>query len=251
MGEGIDRGLSELGVVLPLRVNTSGQLEVVIVSGLALIGVQVFTADGIWAKSSNVRGILVKSVGAGGGGGGCAGVAGQAAVGGGGGSAGYCEEFIDADNLGATETVTVGVGGAGGAAGNNAGSDGEATTFGAHHTAGGGAGGAGQAASATAPRAGGNPGLGGTAVGGDLNIPGSQGGIALIVATTLIFVPRQTATPLCSPRELGALGTDADGFVGANYGGGGGGGRSSNDANDRAGGDGAPGICIVYEFGLG
>ncbi len=85
--------------------------------------------------------VIVRVIGAGGAGGGCPATGtGESAVGGGGGAGAFVEALIDSQNLGDTETVTVGAAGAGvdGAAGG----DGGTSSFGAHVTASGGAGGA-------------------------------------------------------------------------------------------------------------
>ena len=106
-----------------------------------------YTESFTWTKPAGVKWVEVYAIGGGGGGGsGAVGVAQvvQGGQGGGGGEIRYA--IFDADDLGDTETVTIGQGGAGGASvsgtgpnnsGNN-GASGTATTFGAHLTAAGG-----------------------------------------------------------------------------------------------------------------
>lgn len=114
---------------------------------------QVFTESGTWYKPAGAGTLTVTVIGAGGGGGsGGIGNAGNTwtAGGQGGGGGGISIGSFDLDDLGSTETVTVGIGGSGGAgvssttdsAGNN-GSNGGSSSFGAHLTAGGGGYGAG------------------------------------------------------------------------------------------------------------
>jgi hypothetical protein len=150
------------------------------------VDVQVFTATGAgtWTKPAGAKWVQVICIAGGGGGG--SGRKGAAATircgGGGGGGGGYSEIFLNAALLGATETLSVGAGGAGGTAqatnstNGNAGTGGNASTFGAAlilRAVPGGGGGAGTATNGTAGNAGNglksNGGAGGAAstVGGN------------------------------------------------------------------------------------
>lgn len=211
-----------------------------------LVSVQKFTADGTWTKPTGIRKVLVESKGGGGGGaGGYSGASAGAGHGGGGGEGGYCKEFIDVSAV-STVTVTVGDGGAGGAKDTN-GSNGENTTFGSYHTAGGGEGGRASTFSVGANQIRG--GAGGTATGGDINLPGACG---------LPPFFSYTGNPILSGAGGGQGGGRAlevnDGVhVGvagaANSGGGGSGGSSSyGGANGQAGGAGGSGYVVVWEF---
>lgn len=196
--------------------------------------VQVFTADGTWTKPVGINRIVVEVVGGGGGGGGSG--TDESCAGGGGGG-GYSCETIDVTSV-ASVAVTVGTGGTGGTAGNNPGNAGNTSSFGAYCSATGG--GAGTAGNGNAKAD------GGTGSGGDINIAGGDGSYTnttLAVTGTAdgrggssIFAPMSSNTP----RGNG-------GFAGNNYGGGGGGGCRST-INSRAGGDGADGIVVVWEY---
>lgn len=213
-------------------------------SGGRLRNIEVITADDTWEKPSWLEYAIVEVVGGGGSGGGR--IAGGNRCAGGGGGGGYAMAKIDADDLGSTETVTVGAGHAGnsGASG-GAGGD---TTFGSHLTGGGGQGGT--MSSNGGATAGG--GKGGTASGGDINIAGEtggQGGSQNFSTEGWIFVSGKGGD-----SHLG-LGADALGFgqtgggrsAPAGYGGGGGG--AAGGPSTAAGGAGRDGIVIVYEFG--
>lgn len=101
---------------------------------------QVFTSSGTWTKPSGFSAKAYAFIQAWGAGGGAArqGVANTAAGGGGG---GYSERWILLSSLGATETVTIGAGGAGRSGSTGNGSAGGNTTFGSLVTAYGGGGG--------------------------------------------------------------------------------------------------------------
>ena len=95
--------------------------------------VQTFTTTGTWTKPSYGSVVLVELWGAGGGGGGGGGSSSYTGGTGGGGGA-YAQKLFNIDDLGATETVTIGTGGSGGAVGGY-GTAGGNTTFGSHLTA--------------------------------------------------------------------------------------------------------------------
>lgn len=121
-------------------------------NALATADVQTFTSGGTWTKPSGATRVYVQAWGAGGSGGTASGGHG----GGGGGGGGYTTGWFAASALGATETVTIGSGGASVSAGDTPGNAGGNSTFGSHLTAYGGAGGL--AGSASSDGAGGGGG---------------------------------------------------------------------------------------------
>lgn len=98
------------------------------------VDIQTFTSSGTWTKPTGAKKVHVQAVGGGGSGAGGNDNADRASGGGGG---EYREAWFDADDLGSSETVTIGAGGTAATNGNGvAGSD---TTFGSELTAKGGA----------------------------------------------------------------------------------------------------------------
>lgn len=195
-----------------------------------------------WNKPSGLKFIEVTVVGGGGGGGGTAATnSSQQASAGGGGGGGAAVKKIDADDLSATETITVGAKGAGGSAGSNNGSTGGTSSFGSHCSGTGGTGGSGGSASSTATVA--SSGSGGTGTGGDANLPGARGGVGMVLEGIRIYTGGgggsyfATGVNQASPSQTGA-----------NYGGGGAGAIVGTSSSATAGGDGAPGIVIVKEY---
>jgi hypothetical protein len=187
----------------------------------ALVGIRAFTgrllrvvrfpASGTWNKGPETKYIVVKGVGGGGGGGSL-----SSGYGGGGGGGGSFEKFIDNPPL----SVAVTIGAGGGAA-----SGGGATTFASFCTGNGGNPGV---------TNNGQPGLGGTASGGDINARGNGGTIGY---------------------GAGGFGGPGSGGGSAFFGGGGanGVGTASGEANtggggNGVGGSGGSGFVIVYEY---
>lgn len=132
---------------------------------------QSFTGSGTWTKPSNlpVNAQVFVQIWGGGGGGGSATSSGNGTASGGGGGGAYKEITLRASDCSATETVTIGAGGAADTVGGN-------TTFGTHATAYGGGGGT---AATNAQVVGGAGGGGSKAVGSSpaaSSVPGAGGG---------------------------------------------------------------------------
>lgn len=208
-----------------------------------------FTASGAFTKATypGLRAVRIRVVGGGGGGGGTAATAAATvAVAAGGGAGGYSEKFVLAASLGTSETVTVGALGAGGVAGNNFGTTGGTTSFGAHCSAAGGVGGEGAAAAATSIATGG--GAGGAGASGDLNMNGGYGGTGY--GHVNVGCPAHGGVPPMGLGQGGRPSANNNGGVGAappanSYGGGGGGAWATFSQGTFAGGDGAAGIVMV------
>ncbi len=212
-----------------------------------LSNVEVFTSSGTWTKPAGLHHVVVEVVGGGGGGGAAEGTTGQIASGGGGGGGGFSKKFIEADDLGSKETVTVGAGGAGGTAPSNNGTSGGTSSFGAHCSATGGNGGTGQAANAIVPRRGSPSGAGGAGSSGDINANGHGG----VVGANLAIAASGVTSGGGGGSIYGDGGqqkTSGAGNNGAGYGAGGGGACQVNNATDYAGGNGTDGLVVVWEY---
>lgn len=152
-------------------------------------------------------------------------------------SGGYCKKLLSAATIGASQTVTVGSGGAGGVRG-ALGRSGGTSTFGSLLTGGGGVG------SFSSPN---NP-TAGIASGGDINISGQPGIFWNDISDSGIIY----LTTCGANSFLGIGGTygsstasHVDGQAGTGYGSGGG---SGNGVSGNNGGDGAPGVVIITEY---
>lgn len=201
-------------------------------AGGLLGSIQTFTASGTYTPPAGLKFAIVEVQGAGGGGG--AGSTVDGACGGGGGGGGYALEKISAAAIGASKAVTIGAGGTVGAT--SAGGTGGTTSFGALVSATGGAGGAeGTSASGVA-----GGGVGGNGSGGNVNIEGGAGAAGSGASSH--------GGNGGNARFGGAAqGGTSVGVAGGNYGGGGSGGRRTS-ATNRAGGAGADGFVLVYEY---
>lgn len=191
--------------------------------------IEVFTSTDTWTKPSSGTFVMVELWGGGGSGssvatGGC-----------GGGGGGYAKKIFDIDDLGATETVTVGAGGASVLrTGDNSGNAGGTSSFGSHLYAYGGAGGVNLAGGAYGGGGGGAISAGSGITGGDVG--GGNGG-------------NNADGDNASNTDGGgggAGGQDAHNDGGNAYGGGGGGGGASmtvvgNGGSSVLGGDGGNG----------
>jgi hypothetical protein len=208
----------------------------------------VYESSGTFSKATYpwARYVHVRVVGGGGAGGGAATTsAGEGAEGGGGGAAGYTEKLIAVENLAATETVTVGAGGT--AVSGADGGNGSSSSFGSFCTSNGGSGGTAGTGNAGYARV--VPGEGGSATGGDINIPGADGhyGIWQGIDTTN---QNYGGESMLSSRQRPSNSNGRNGTQPGGYGGGGGGGANrATQGSTRAGGDGAPGIVIVEIIG--
>lgn len=212
----------------------------------------IYTADGTFTKADYplLRAIRVRLVGGGGQGGGAqTTAAGEGSIGNGGAAGAYVEKWILADDLDATEAVTVGQGGdaATTAATGEAGTDSVFDTISGEVRAPGGPGGLVRAASSTG---GGINRVNAASPGstGDINIGGEDGGIGISFNNTLnTFFSGQGGASMLGPGGPGRI-SSGDGLAadGNAYGAGGGGaGNGVSQATPRKGGDGFDGIVIV------
>lgn len=218
------------------------------------VDVQVLTASGTWTKPAGAIITIAEVQGAGGGSGGltATATAGCGCGSGGGGGGEYARGTFKSATLGATETVTVGVGGLAGATGGGNGGVGGTSSFGAWITAVGGNGGFGSGASGANASLyasnGGNGGSGGT--GGDVRVQGSDGGCGIVI---LGYVPKENngGRSFLGGEQRPATnyqGTSG-GTVGKLYGGGAAGGSYSNFAGSASiGSVGAAGVVIVTTY---
>jgi hypothetical protein len=217
--------------------------------------VQTFTASGTYTPTTGTAFAICEICGGGGGGGGAAAATTTTARGsGGGGGGGYARRLVDAATIGASKTVTIGTGGAGG---NTSGTDGSvggnsSINFSTSLAANGGSGGQGSTNSQGngTTLSVGNGGIGGTASGGDLNIPGGGGtsSIAIVLTTDRMSIRGGGGPSFFGSSPPWATSINSVlGDGGNNYGSGGQGGVTTS-TDSRTGGAGSSGFCIITEF---
>lgn len=199
-------------------------------AGAGLNGFQTFTSTGTFTAPKGFTKFFVRLVGAGGGT-----TSPNDTAGAGAGAGAYAEKLC---TISGSVSVTIGAAGTGGV-GNNPGTDGGDTIFGSFFTAGGGK----KGGTLT------SNGLGGTATGGDLNVPGGSGNIGYQATTTL-----EAISGYGGGSFFGTGGTSvvAQGTALANavsaivYGAGAGGAASGSTAvGFPNGGNGSQGLCLV------
>lgn len=195
-------------------------------------------ADYPWLKRVRV----IAQGGGGAGGGAAATGANQCSAGNGGGAGAYAEKTIDVADLAATETITVGTGGAG--VSGATGGDGGTSSFGSHCSAGGGIGAGVVSASGTV-----NHGASSSntqSATGDLVVKGGTGGGAMRYANNRALPGRGGDAVL--GKGGGHASSGNDGEPGGEYGGGGGGASTTSSASAQTGGGGGDGVVIVELF---
>lgn len=211
-----------------------------------LLSIQTFTANGAYTPNPNASFAIIEAIGGGGGGGGAASTTiSQVAPAQGGGAGSYAKARYSPL---ASQTVTIGAGGAGGVAGANNGTTGGQTTFGAIITCPGGIGG--QGASAQTPpfffgANGGSSAATTTALGLILSA-GAPGGMG-IGLTNADFIGGVGASSTFGGGAGPVSGT-SPGIAATTKGAGGSGALSANNSVATAGGNGAGGLVVVYEF---
>lgn len=214
-----------------------------------LIGQQIFTASGTYTPTPGTTSIVVEVQAPGGGSGGCvATTAGQWTAGRPGAGGAYARKRITSGFAGTV--VTIGAPGTAGTAGDNGGGSGNATTFGAHVTCNGGAGGGGSGSVQTAANIIQTVAVGGTATGGDINIPGGAPAAPFSCNGTVVFNPAGGASFMSNAGANRTVATNNQGGqTPAGYGAGASGPALSNAVfSASVGAVGGPGIVIVWEY---
>lgn len=237
--------------------NGAGSITIA-TTAFSSINNQVFTTSGTYTPTAGMAYCQIQVVG-GGGGAGAANTSGanQCSAGGGGGSGGYAIAKFTAAQIGASQAVTIGAGGAGATTNSSNGVAGGTTSVGVLITANGGGGGQFGAAGQSSFGDGGDGGGAGT--GGDFKSPGSQGasGIGLLtseIGGAGVFGTVTGGYGASGPFGGGVNGNAAAGSGSTNpgqsgngFGAGGSGGGTWNAAT-AAGGTGAGGAVIITEF---
>jgi hypothetical protein len=215
----------------------------------AVLGVQVFTANGTYIPNPAMAACMIECVGGGSGGNAAAAAANYYATGGGGGSGGYSRKYATAAMIGSSQPVTVGAGGVGGIAASTLGAAGGDTSVGTLCIARGS-----PASNLGSPSGsgyncgpGGPPGVGDVTVAGN---PGTPGGASPGGTTTVFGVGGASVFGGAGAAQPYSAGANLPGLPGRNYGGGGGGASSYNSVvvQGVAGGN---GVVVITEYSAG
>lgn len=202
--------------------------------------IDVYSTPGVavWTKPAGAKRHKVYLVGGSSGGGGVIGAASGQGEGSAAGGAGYCEKWYDSSALGATESLTVGAAGAGVSGAN--GTAGTASVFKGMTAS---PGGVGLVLTSTATTGAATGAGGGAATGGDINIPGGQGGNGRVITGLAILAARGGDSHL---GRGGLVGTSAGARAATGYGAGGSGAFATTTS--VAGGNGSAGLVVVETY---
>ena len=214
----------------------------------AFIGTRVLTSGTTYTPTAGTNTITVVIIGGGGGGGGVKGAAASSGAAGGGGSGGICIKTLT--GISGTYAYVIGAGGAGGVGATPTnGTNGAESSFTAGattYTASFGFGGTACTSGATTQLKVGGSGAT-ISTNGDLNGAGSPGGVGLTLSTNNQVASGAGASSFFGGGGNARVSTGVAGFAAIGYGSGGGGAVSQINANYN-GGNGSPGVIIVYEY---
>lgn len=202
---------------------------------------QTISSSGTYTPTTGMTYCQVFVLGGGGGGGGTQ-ASSAGSIGGGGGTGCYVEALFTAAAIGASQSITIGAGGAGGSVSN--GGTGGTTTVGSLISAPGGQGGllAPNGLASNTYIASGGAG-GGGATGGYINASGSSGGIAVGTNNGVQGIGGTGAS-----TRFGGGGIGGNGTAGNSGGFGAGGGGGGSIATAQMGGVGGSGLVVIVEF---
>lgn len=212
----------------------------------SLIAMRVFTTTQVYTPTAGTSTIIVEGVGGGGAGGGVPSAPGNAVTGGGGGAAAYGRKRITSAFSGVT--ITIGAGGTGVAAA--AGGAGTTTSFGALLTLPGGNGGLAGTAFGSASFNSTGGAISSSPTGGDISNQGKAGSPGFLLSGTSVISGTGADTTF-GPGGAAVAGNGTQvsgGTAAAGFGAGGSGAIGINNGATAAGGNGSPGVIVVYEF---
>jgi hypothetical protein len=210
---------------------------------------QIFTATGTYTPTSGMAWCIVELWGPGGGGGGAAFIAAQTSAGGSGAGGSYVRAIFSAAAIGASQAITLPSGGGGGnAAGTTAGVTQSPSTFGALLSAVGGKGCPVGYVASTTYAISSYAAVTTDASVGTFIVTGESGrpGFTIGAGITPISLSGGRTFPSTAGTAHGDFTGDTSGQVGTDLGAGGGGGVATTQ--NRAGGAGGKGRCVITEF---
>jgi len=222
-----------------------------VIGGTTLsVTITKFETSGTFIPDPNMVSCKIECIGAGGGAGAANSVNGVCASGGGAGGGYALGEYTAAD-IGGSQSVTVGTGGAGGTSSNVSGLPGSNTSVGSLLSAGGGGGGTYATGGGSTTSYGGDGTIG---TGGLINIYGQDGdnGFGVFISGVYMASGGNGGNTVYGSGGTGSTvnGNNqvSDGTDGVSYGGGGGGAATSNNGAAGHGGDGSNGVVLITQY---
>lgn len=210
-----------------------------------LLNFQVFTSSGTYTPTTGMKNVIFEVQGGGGAGAGAGGAgAGNVSIGAPGTSGSYAKGEYSAATVGASQAVTVGIGGLGfsGTAGNNGGASSVGTLITAPPGIGGGL-----LNNVGVPTANGNGSQSSAAAGGNISSSVGVAGSPSLAFSTTLALGGQGGTSVFGPGNATTQINQA-GAPASNYGAGGGGCVLNTSGGNAAGGAGFQGIVIAWEY---
>lgn len=209
--------------------NLTNTWDLPVINALTPPLTRIFTTSQTYTPTTGLKYAVVEIVGGGGGATYTSAGSGAFSSAGSGAGGGYGRRTLTSTQIGASQVITIGSGGAAGTSGTPNGNAGGNSSFGAFITSNGGSGGISISGASIF-----NPNFGGTATGGDVNIPGGSGVTGAGGSSSSLPLSLGGSSYLSTMGNV-SYGTGGNGIVVGN-------------SNSGSGNNGNAGVCIITEY---